>query len=112
MNVFGVGPLELALVAIVAVIVLGPERIPEVAVQVARVVRSLREFATDATSGLRSELDALTREYGDLQKELRDLKDSLHKDATSVADELTKAIEDPIVEASGAPPPKRGNDDA
>ncbi len=39
MNFLGVGPLKVALVAIVAVIVLGPERIPGVAVQLARALR-------------------------------------------------------------------------
>ena len=41
MNFLGVGSMELTLVAILAVIVIGPERIPEVAVQVVRVVRTL-----------------------------------------------------------------------
>jgi sec-independent protein translocase protein TatB len=102
--------MELALVAVIAVIVLGPERIPEVAVQVARVVRSLRGFATDATSGLRKELDELTKEYDDLHKEFRDLRDSITKDSEKIAGDLTKPIEDSIVEASGEPPPKRTSD--
>ncbi len=42
MNFLGVGPLEVALVAIVAMIVLGPECIPAVAVQFARAVRYMR----------------------------------------------------------------------
>jgi len=107
MNFLGVGPMELALVAVIAVIVLGPERIPEVAVQVARVVRSLRGFATDATSGLRKELDELTQEYDDLHKEFRDLRDSLNKDATSITEDLTRSVDESIVEASGDAPPVR-----
>ena len=106
MNFLGVGPMELTLVAILAVIVIGPERIPEVAVQVARVVRSLRGFATDATSGLRKELDELTKEYDEIHKELRDLRDSITKDVTEIANDLTSAVDDSITEASGDPPPK------
>jgi len=109
MNFLGVGPMELALVAILAVIVLGPERIPEVAVQVARAVRSLRGFATAATSGLRKELDELTKEYDDIHKELRDLRDSINKDATAISDDLTRAVDDSIVEASGDPPARKDN---
>ena len=110
MNFLGVGPMELALVAVIAVIVLGPERIPEVAVQVARVVRSLRGFATDATSGLRKELDELTKEYDDLHKEFRDLRDSLNKDATSITEDLRRSVDESIVEASGDPPPGKSQD--
>ena len=80
MNLFGVGPLEIGLVAIIAVIVLGPERIPEVAVQVARAVRQLRGYATSATSEMRKELDELTREYEDVRKEIKEFRDSVRKD--------------------------------
>src|SRR5439155_1310430 len=61
MNFLGVGPLEVALVAIVAVIVLGPERIPGVAVQLARAVRYMRGYATDATADIRKELQERRR---------------------------------------------------
>jgi len=71
MNFFGVGVLELVLVAVVAVIVLGPERMPEAAVQLARAIRHLRGFATSATSQLRSELEEQTRDYEEVRRELQ-----------------------------------------
>jgi sec-independent protein translocase protein TatB len=109
MNLFGVGPLEIGLVAIIAVIVLGPERIPEVAVQVARAVRQLRSYATSATSEMRKELDELTREYEDVRKELKEVRDSVRKDVTSVTDEVSrKLLDEPIIEPGGEPPPKGG----
>jgi sec-independent protein translocase protein TatB len=109
MNLFGVGPLEIGLVAIIAVIVLGPERIPEVAVQVARAVRQLRSYATSATSEMRKELDELTREYEDVRKELKEVRDSVRKDVTSVTDEVSrKLLDEPIIEPGGEPPPAGG----
>ena len=109
MNLFGVGPLEIGLVAIIAVIVLGPERIPEVAVQVARAVRQLRGYATSATSEMRKELDELTKEYEDVRKEIKEFRDSVRKDVTSVADEVSKKLlDDPIIEPGGEPPPEAG----
>jgi len=105
MNFFGVGPLELALVAIIAVIILGPERIPEVAVQIARAVRQLRSYATSATSQMRKELDELTREYEEVRKELKEFRESVGKDVSSVADQISKAVLDgAIVEPGGEPP--------
>jgi len=53
-NFFGVGLPEVILVLVVAGIVLGPERIPEVAVTIARAVRFLRGYATSATSDIRA----------------------------------------------------------
>jgi sec-independent protein translocase protein TatB len=66
--VFGIGLEELAVIAIVAMLVLGPDRLPEFARQAGRMVRQVREFANSARDELRSELGP---DYADL--ELRDL---------------------------------------
>lgn len=109
MNFFGVGPLEIAVVMVVAVVVLGPERIPEVAVQLARAVKFLRGYATDATAELRGELAELTREYEDVRKELTEFRETVRKDMTTVTDEVGRMMEQaqPIVEPGGEPPPDR-----
>jgi sec-independent protein translocase protein TatB len=107
MNFFGVGPLEVALIIVVAVIVLGPERIPEVASQLARTVKFLRGYANDATSQLRGELSELTREYEDVRKELEEFRHSMRQDLTSLTDDVSRLMDEaqPIVEPGGEPPP-------
>ena len=65
---FGIGLPELAVIAFVAVIVFGPERLPEFARQAGRFVRQLRNLANSAQNQLREELGP---EYADLN--LRDL---------------------------------------
>ena len=65
---FDVGLLELAVIALVAVIVLGPERLPELARQAAQLLHRARGLATNARDELRNELGP---DYADLQ--LRDL---------------------------------------
>jgi sec-independent protein translocase protein TatB len=115
MNFFGVGAFELALVAVIAVIVLGPERIPGVAVQLARAVRYMRGYANDATADIRRELQELTKEYDEVRRELSDFRQSVGRDVTSVAGEVSKAVEQgrpkieagPIIEPGGDPPPKQ-----
>jgi sec-independent protein translocase protein TatB len=54
--VFQVGPFELVVLAIVGLLVLGPERLPGYAKQAAQVLRTLRELATGAQKQLRDEL--------------------------------------------------------
>lgn len=111
MNFFGVGPFELALVAIIAVIVLGPERIPGVAVQLARAVRYMRGYATDATADIRKEFEELTKEYDEVRKELQDFRQSMQKDVNSVVDQVNRTMKEaekesaPIIEPGGDPPP-------
>ncbi len=60
---FGVGLPELAVIAFVAILVFGPEKLPDFARQAGRMARRLREFANDARDELREELGP---EYADL----------------------------------------------
>jgi sec-independent protein translocase protein TatB len=54
--VFNIGPVELLVLAIVGLIVLGPDRLPGLARDAARLLRQLREMATGARQQLRDEL--------------------------------------------------------
>ena len=65
---FGIGFLKLIMIAFVAVLVFGPDRLPDLARQAGQLVRTVRRFAVSARDELRSELGP---EYSDL--ELRDL---------------------------------------
>ena len=65
---FDVGILELAMIALVAIIVLGPDKLPDLARQAAQLIHRARLMATSARDELRNELGP---EYADLQ--LRDL---------------------------------------
>ncbi|WP_205471184.1 sec-independent translocase [Nocardioides sp. SYSU D00038] len=65
---FGIGFGELVVIVFVAVVVFGPDKLPELARQAGRFLRQVRTFATNARDELRDELGP---EYADL--ELRDL---------------------------------------
>jgi sec-independent protein translocase protein TatB len=65
---FDVGLLELAVIALVAVVVLGPDKLPDLARQAAQLLHRARGLAHNARDELRNELGP---EYSDL--ELRDL---------------------------------------
>lgn len=65
---FGVGLTEMLVIAFVAVLVFGPDRLPELARQSGRLVRRVRDLTMQARDDLRSELGPA---YADL--ELSDL---------------------------------------
>ncbi|HWJ82100.1 MAG TPA: sec-independent translocase [Nocardioides sp.] len=65
---FDIGLSELVVIAFVAILVFGPDKLPELARSAGRFVRQLRDFANTARDELRNELGP---EYADL--ELRDL---------------------------------------
>ncbi|MGW6280677.1 sec-independent translocase [Kribbella sp. NPDC055071] len=65
---FGIGPLELVVIAIVAVLVFGPDRLPEFARTAGRLLRQVRQMVNNAQNDLRNELGP---EFADL--DLQDL---------------------------------------
>ncbi|WP_203336836.1 sec-independent translocase [Nocardioides limicola] len=88
---FGVGLTELAVLAFVAVLVVGPEKLPDLAKQAGRMLRQLRRMADQARDEIRDELGP---EFADL--ELRDL-DPRRIVKKTIADAM--AMEDDAEEA-------------
>jgi sec-independent protein translocase protein TatB len=54
--VFNVGPMELLVLAIVGLLVIGPDKLPGLARDAGRMLRTLRDLATGAREQLREEL--------------------------------------------------------
>ena len=86
---FGVGLPEFAVLAFVAVLVFGPDKLPELARQAGQMIRKFRDFANSARDELRTELGP---DYADL--ELRDLDPR-----TIVRKHIIEAMEDAEEEA-------------
>jgi sec-independent protein translocase protein TatB len=109
MDFLGIGLPELIVILIVAVIVVGPKRLPEVAVQIARAIRQLRGYATDVTAQMRSELDELTRDYEQVRKEVQDLRQVATKSLDSVSRDVNRTVRDvtAVIESSAEPEPKK-----
>ncbi len=94
MNFLGVGLPEIVLILVVAVIVVGPERIPALAVQIAKGIRLLRGYANDTTAQLRSELNDLTREYNSVREELKEFRQALSTGVSSVTGEIDQVLKE------------------
>ena len=109
MDFLGIGMPELIVVLIIAVVVVGPKRLPEVAVQLARAIRQLRGYATDVTSQMRAELDELTHEYEQVRKELREFRESATTEVRSVTSEVDRAVREApaIIESSAEEKPQK-----
>jgi len=59
MDFFGVGPVEVLVVLLVALIIFGPDELPGIAVKVARFVRQIRELTNDITGEFTKEIGSV-----------------------------------------------------
>lgn len=94
-NVFNLGPFEIAVLVIVALIVFGPDKLPTLAKDAARMIRTLRDLAQGARTQLRDELGP---ELGDLDLRSLDprvaLKRALFDDDEPPAREPDDSVSD------------------
>ena len=63
---FQIGPMELLVLVVIGLVVIGPDKLPGLAKDAARLIRALRDMATGAQSPLRKELGDLGPEFQDL----------------------------------------------
>lgn len=87
---FDLSPAKLLVLAIVGILVVGPDRLPSLAKDAARMIRSLREMATGAREQLRDEMGP---EFADV--DLRNLNPRTVVQRAVFGDELNLAKLDP-----------------
>jgi Tat protein translocase TatB subunit len=74
-----VGPWELVVVLIIAILVAGPQRMLEIARSLGRVSRQLRSLSTEFTTALQSEIRAVEEEAKQSAPELADARQDLQE---------------------------------
>ncbi len=57
MDLFGIGPLEILLVLIVALIIFGPEKLPEISRTIGKTMRGFRKITSDLTAQVTREIE-------------------------------------------------------
>lgn len=101
---FGIGFGELVVIAFLAVLVFGPDKLPDLARQAGRFARELRKFATNARDELRAELGP---EYADLELADLDPRAIVRKhiaEAMAEIDELEDTLRSAVADDAPAPP--------
>jgi sec-independent protein translocase protein TatB len=105
----GIGGTQILVVLVVAFFVLGPERLPEVARQIARGVRTLRGYAADVQGQFEGEFGELREQFGDIQRDFSSSQQSLRSgladlDSTlrSVHGEVNSAVSSSVVSFEAA----------
>lgn len=84
MTFFGMGPFEILVILVVALLVFGPDKLPQVARQVGGLVRDFRRL----TSNLTAEFEAVSQEFSSEFSELRAATQELQAELRGVQQDL------------------------
>jgi Tat protein translocase TatB subunit len=112
-----VGPLELLVVLAVALIVVGPERLPELARSVGRALRQFREVQDEVrdmvSSGMDDEMREAASEFrkaAGTAKRATDVKGAVRRAERSIRQETTAPLRTPRTSTDAAPEPAKERD--
>jgi Tat protein translocase TatB subunit len=94
MDVFGVGLPELLLILVIAVLVVGPQRLPEIAAQLAKFLRAFRAYTSSISRDFNEALEGLEKEYDEMKGEWKEVGEGLDENVKAVDQELRSADSD------------------
>ncbi|MGE3856265.1 MAG: twin-arginine translocase TatA/TatE family subunit [Dehalococcoidia bacterium] len=109
MELFGVGIPEIGLIMLIALVIVGPQRFPEVARQLAHWIRTARAFTDAVMKDVRSAVDEIEQEVtaaNDGVNPIRELED-LRKELGTAAQDANATVAD----AATLPPVAPVNDE-
>lgn len=88
MNLFGMGTPEILVIMVVALIIFGPGKLPEIGAQVGKAVRDFRRMTKEMTSEFEDTI-------GDVQSSVNDVKQTVsnvQKETTAIAESIPQSI--------------------
>lgn len=121
MNIFGVGPAEAGLIFVIALIVVGPQRFPEIMRTAGRWYRMARAYSNEVMKDVRAAVDDIEREVkaeAEGMDSLRDLADisgdlrTAREDVAAVGRETDASLRKDSPEPTPIRPSQRGSQPA
>ncbi len=111
MDFLGIGLPELLVILVITLLVVGPQRLPEMAAQLARFIREFRRYTANLSREFTGALEDFEREYSEVREEWKEVKRGLARDSQAIESQIAGAAKDAQeglrVEPAGGPPPTR-----
>ena len=109
MNLFGVGPLELVVILVVALIFVGPERLPRLAADLARTIREIRKYTgslaaefQEVVKDVEKQTDAERGIWKDVSEGIGGATRQVTEAVRTVRHDVNTALAEPSPAANGA----------
>lgn len=94
MNFFGIGPMELILVMVLALIVFGPGKMPEIGRAVGSAIREFRRASQELTSEIQREVD-----LSQIKEEVKAIQSEVAQAVPYQAGAVTVELDEPVKKA-------------
>jgi sec-independent protein translocase protein TatB len=88
MNFLGMGPMEVVVIMVVALIIFGPGKLPEMAAQAGKMVRDFRNATSDLTAEFQDSIDDMQATMGEMRATVTDVQRETQQLAAIVPDTL------------------------
>jgi sec-independent protein translocase protein TatB len=107
---FDIGFSEMMVIAVLALIVIGPERLPRVARTLGHLAGRLQRYVADVKADINREveLEELRNMRDQMQKAASEMQSAVDTELNKTADDLNKAVEGAEKPAKPAEPQKTG----
>jgi sec-independent protein translocase protein TatB len=104
---FDIGFSELLVIGIVALIVIGPEKLPRMARTVGILAGRLQRYVSDVKADINREieLEDLRKMRDSMQQAASDFQSSVQSELHKTETDLNKTVEDVVKDPAPAPPP-------
>ncbi len=94
MNIFGVGIPEILVVLLLAAVIFGPGKLPEIAGQFGRAIRELREYARDFRDEYLTDFEEVREEFIEQRFELQQIDEDIRADLEQAQADVRGAVRD------------------
>ena len=94
MEFLGIGLPELLVILLITLIVVGPQRLPEMAAQIARAMREFRRYTSSLSREVTEALGDLEKEYNSVRQEWKEVGEAVRQDVKAIEAEVSGAVED------------------
>ncbi len=94
MEFLGVGLPELLVILVITLLIVGPNRLPEMAAQIARAMREFRRYSSSLSRDVTEALEDLEKEYSSIQEEWKEVGEAVTKDVKDMEEQVSGAVEE------------------
>lgn len=92
MGFLGIGAMEALVIVVIALIIFGPGRLPEIMGEAGRAVRDFRRATRELTGDFEDSIKEVRGTYEELERDMRTTAKDLKRDTQNIADEVNTAV--------------------